>query len=468
MRNSSTYLFFSFFVFTIITFYSLTIPFFWDGTFFSEIALSFYNTGFKHLIISNAPDTGGFPLYSFYLALIWKLFGKTLAVSHFAMLPFILGTIYCYYLLAKKWLQPPFIAIAMLLLICEPVFMTQSILMGYDLFMIFFFMLSLNALFSKKEFLFSIALTLLCASSVRGIILGISLFIIDLLVNKKTDFTLIKRYLFPLLFIVCWAFYHYTVTGWFFFSPVRENTDETIVSFDMVVRQTIYIFWKINDFGRITMWCFVLVACLFLYKTNKQSELTTILKILFIPLLVLILIMAPLSNPIGQKYFIVIFLLLNISVCYFMQMLQNKKLITGLTTVFIVSLLTGNFWIYPQKYGNGWDTSLKIIPYFQLKEEMDLYIMENRIPAEKVGTQFPLISDKKFSHLSNNSFHYTDVWNGPVNNYQYFLYSNIINTNISPQMEHVRKNWILIHKKKAGQVCIELYENPEFSILLRK
>jgi hypothetical protein len=123
-------------------------------------------------------------------------------------------------------------------------------------------------------------------------------------------------------------------------------------------------------------------------------------------------------------------------------------------------MLTGNFWIYPQKFGNGWDVSLKVVPYFQMKEKMDQYVLENNISPENIGTQFPMIADKKYSHLTEGSFKYTDVWSGPINNHAYFLYSNVINTGISEQIEDVKVNWTLVKQIESGQVIIALYKNP--------
>jgi hypothetical protein len=459
MRNN--YLFLTFLVFISVTIYSLNIPFFWDGTFFSEIAVNFYNNGFGKLISPEMPDTGGFPLYSAYLSAIWKIFGKTLPVSHLALLPFILGIIFNYFLLAKKFLKKEVIPLAMILLICEPCFMTQSILMGYDLFMIFFFLVTLNALLSNRKFLFTLAFTFLCLSSVRGIMLGISLFLIDFSIHRKINLNFLKNYVIPFLFVIGWTLYHYGVAGWFLFSPERENTDESIVSFVMFLKQIMYIIWKINDFGRITLWIFLFSAGFMIYKRIK-SEFSILLKILFIPLATLIILMAPFANPIGQRYFIVIFLLLNIVVCYITQNLANKKSILIISSIFVVSLITGNFWIYPQRFGNGWDTSLKVLPYFSLKDKMDLFIIENQIQSSEVGTQFPLITDKKFSHLTDSSHYYTDVWSGPIDNHKYFLYSNVINTNIAEEVESVKKTWTLVKQMNSGEVSIALYKNPSY------
>lgn len=443
--------------FALLTAYSLRIPFFWDGTFFSEIAVRFYDSGFHPFPDPAAPDTGGFPLYPAYMALAWKCFGKSLPVSHLAMLPFVAGIAFEYIKTASRFLKPSFVFAALLLLLCEPVFVTQSILMGYDILMVYFFMLALNALLSDKKLLFSAALLLLCLSSMRGIFLGASLLLTDLFLCKKITAVRLARYIPAVLGVIAWAAYHGHVTGWFFFSPARTSTHEAVVPLPMMLRQILFIGWKVNDFGRALLWLFLITYGVILYRKSRTPELKTLLLLIFIPLIVLTACLAPFANPIGHKYFIVVFLLLNTGACYLLQTVK-RTFRYFLLPLFAVALLSGNFWIYPERYGNGWDSSLKVLPYFNLEKEMDLYIRNNRIPAALIGTQFPLIADKRFSMLGDTSYAYRNVWRGPVRNYAYFLYSNVINTDIPDQVEAVKKNWEAVKELHAGEVDLTLYK----------
>lgn len=458
MQNK--YLYFSLLFFMMLTLCSLQMPFFWDGTFFSEIALNYYTTGFENIVNTNLPDTGGFPMYSIYMALMWKIFGKSLVVSHLALFPFVAGIALQYFRLAKRFLAPAMMPFAFLLLVCEPCLSTQTALMGYDLLMIFFFLSALNALLSGRDLIFAIVFTLLCMSSMRGIILGAGILLIDLSIYKKLNYSLLKKYIPAVLIFLCWSLFHYQKTGWFFFSPQRENTDEALVSFSQAIRNLFFIGWKISDIGRITLWFFFIVAGIIIYGKKEGKDLHLLLKIICIPLLVCMLCMIPLSNPVGHKYFIVVFLLLNIGVCYLLQFLESKKTKIMLVVLFSASLIGGNFILYPERYGNAWDSSLKVLPYFSLKEEMDHYTATQKIDPAAIGTQYPLISDKRFSHLQDSTYAYTNVWRGPLHQYDYFLQSNVINTDIPKQIEEVKRSWILLKKLEKGQVYISLYKNP--------
>jgi len=404
-------------------------------------------------------DTGGFPMYSAYLSICWNLFGKSLLVSHLVLLPFVLGLVYEYFKLARKYLNEKMQVFAMILLMIEPVLVTQSILMGYDVLMVWLFLMSLNLLLSNKHTLFSIALIFLCMSSIRGILLGSALFILDLFLNKKISVFGFSKYIPAFLALLLWGYYHYHKTGWFIFSPEREDNAESTLSISNAIRQAGYILWKINDLGRVFLWSFLFPAGYYFYKKNHSKTIRELFKIVFVPLLTLSIFMSFLANPIGPKYFIAVFLCLQIAICFLLQQFSSNLKRNILFAAICLGLVTGNFWLYPERYGNAWDSSLKVIPYFKLKDRMDEFVRQNKIDLKTIGTQFPLIADKQFSDLSDTSFQYTNVWLGPVENYEYYLQSNVINTDIPEQIERVKKRWTLIRTEECGQVYLSLYRN---------
>src|SRR5687768_9297401 len=93
------------FLLLLLTILSLRIPFFWDSAFFSAASVHFYEFGFSGFIAPEEFDTGGFPLYSTYMTSVWKLFGKSLIVSHFAIFPFLIGLLWEFYKLCKRYLN---------------------------------------------------------------------------------------------------------------------------------------------------------------------------------------------------------------------------------------------------------------------------------------------------------------------------------------------------------------------------
>ncbi|MBK5286071.1 MAG: hypothetical protein JJE25_11785, partial [Bacteroidia bacterium] len=206
-----------------LTFFNSNIPFFWDGDLLSREAHFYFENNFPGFILPADLDRDGTPvLYAVYLAAIWKLFGKTLLISHLALLPFLLGIAWEYFKLAKKFLNASMISFAMLLLVFEPTFVTQSVIMGFDILMLYFFLVSLNALLLSNKIVYSLSLSLLGLCGIRGIILAVSLLIIHaalrLLIDRKIKYKESLWYAFPIIIFACITFTHYNKTGWFFIS----------------------------------------------------------------------------------------------------------------------------------------------------------------------------------------------------------------------------------------------------------
>jgi hypothetical protein len=452
-----------FILLTLLTIFSFNIPFFWDSTFFSGLSIYFYENGMNGLIAPESFDTGGFPMYSIYLTALWKCFGKTLLVSHLAMLPFLFGLLYEFFKLAKRYLNEKTIVWAIILLLLEPVFITQSMFMGYDIIIAYFFLLSLNALYNKKSILFSIALLLLCLISIRGMMLSVALFIIDLYHNRKFNFTFLKNYIAAILILLLWAFYHKQQTGWYIFSPLRESNAEQFSGINMMLRQFLYILWKNLDMGRIALWIIFIFFCLYFFKKTKSEQHKEVLRNVSVPFVILTSFMILIKNPIGHKYFLVVFCMLIIATCYFIQHIekQNTRRLTFL--MLAMCLIAGNFIIYPQRYGNAWDSSLKVISYFPLEQKMRTYIHTKQIDSETIGTQFPLTNNVSSSTLADTSVaSYKDIETNPINNFPYFLYCNIINSGRMADLENIQKNWIVEKELKSGMVELILYKNPNF------
>ena len=69
--------------------------FFWDTVqLASQHAQFFLENGFSTFLLPDEMDSGHPPTFGFYLALVWRVFGKTLSISHLAMLPFLLGIVW--------------------------------------------------------------------------------------------------------------------------------------------------------------------------------------------------------------------------------------------------------------------------------------------------------------------------------------------------------------------------------------
>ena len=79
---------------TIVTWLVADHSFFWDTVqLASKHAHWYYENNFHYLFLPETINSGHPPLFGMYLAVCWQLLGKSLIVSHFSMLPFLLAII---------------------------------------------------------------------------------------------------------------------------------------------------------------------------------------------------------------------------------------------------------------------------------------------------------------------------------------------------------------------------------------
>jgi hypothetical protein len=451
--------------FSLICVLSCHVPFFWDVAYFSEQAGFFFRHGFSSLLPPADLDNSGFPLYGILLALVWKTAGRTLLVSHLAILALVFGITGSYYHLLRKFLRPAMIPYALLLFCLEPCFLTQSILMAPDLLLLFFFLSAVNALLEKKLVLFALFLLFLGACSVRGLITAGAIALLPLLFGSdsvKNRLRYLWCYLPILIFILGWAIYHHRQSGWYFLSPLRAGTDEHLIPTSLLFKQLLLLCWKMADSGRLILWL-IFTAGIWIKKESFRADLL-FRRLVFLLVILLItdgLLMIPLSNPGSARYFLPVFSLLMVGVCYLLQDLSAGKKQIWFAFISLV-LISGNFWIYPERLSNGWDTSLKVIPYFGLRNEMTVLIRDHDIQPEEIATQFPLIGDRSDTYLEPFHDQFINALDGPVSKFHYYLHSNVCNTDLLPQIEEIKLRWKTVCTLKKGQVYLNLYENPDW------
>jgi hypothetical protein len=124
-----------------------------------------------------------------------------------------------------------------------------------------------------------------------------------------------------------------------------------------------------------------------------------------------------------------------------------------------LGLITGNFWMYGGGLSNGWDSTLKVLPYFKLRNEMIAFTKTQNIPALSIGTKYPMHHDLKYTDLQKESFHFTEIGNDSLEKFQYVLFSNV--SNIFTVQEKNRLNeWKTVQEYNSGQISLKLMKKP--------
>jgi hypothetical protein len=194
------------------------------------------------------------------LATIWTLFGKNLFVTHMAFLPFTVGCFYQVLVLVKntfknydeKGLFTP-ILISCLITIADTSFLTQTILLGTDVCIIFFSLLTINQIIKDKKKLISLCFICLLITR-RGMIISATLmifyFLNHILKNKENNnIKNLLKHLLPtlpaILLVIVFIILRLKNTGWFFTSEDNAwaGTGD-IVNLHQFIKNVIVLIWK--------------------------------------------------------------------------------------------------------------------------------------------------------------------------------------------------------------------------------
>ncbi len=429
--------------------------FFWDTVQLGSLHADFYySSNFSTLLLPNGIDSGHIPAFGMYIGAMWKLFGRTLIVSHLAMLPFAIGIVWQLSLLCRKFIDPKYIGIAVLLIFLDPTLLSQMTLISPDVPLIFFFLLGMNAILENKKTLLLLSVFFLFLTSMRGMMVSLCLLILDIYCNvtfvkhvKQMFLVLLKRsviYLPALILFIAFSLYHYQIKGWIGF----HNTSPWATSFESVGLKG-FIFnigilgWRLLDFGRIAVWAVLFILFIFYRKYFWKNKKTKTLIIFSITLLVILSSnMLWAKGLLGHRYLLPIYLafsLLAVQILFSPYVKRNFKLVLGI--IWAVVIITGNLWIYPPKIAQGWDATLAHLPYYNLRKEAINYIDEQNIEVENVATFFP----------NNAVFDYTDLDNDPrqfalfTGENPYVFYSNVFNIS-DKDFEKIHSNYKAIKK----------------------
>jgi len=340
--------------------------------------------------------------------------------------------------------------------------------MAYDIVLAGAFIWAMIMLLENRRTLYSVLLVLLLLISIRGLYFVLGLFLCDILINyrniKENLYKKITPYFIFFCVLVAWLIYHKMQTGWYLIPDNLENTHRSFLGFEMILKQLVYITWKLLDFGIIIIWISAFLISIVLFKKKlADNKFKQLLSFLLIITLVLSLGMAVLSNPVGHKYFIVVYCLVTILAANIF-IIFKKQLVKWSILLFLILVLTaGNFILYPVKLGNGWDCSLKTLPYFSLEKELKSYVLEHNINPSEVYTYFPVYNNHKNSYLQND-FAYAKADEADVNKCPYFIVSNIYNVQNPDELMKLTKNWLLLKHLRKGQIFLTLYKNPSSAI----
>ncbi len=453
----------------LLTYFVKDHAFFWDTVqLASKQAHWYFDNDFRYFFLPQEIDSGHPPFFGMLLALIWKIFGKTLWISHFLMLPFLLGIVFFVHQLGEYFLGKENAGYLLLLIVLDPFLLGQSILVSPDIVLVFGWLMALWSVIYERRFLLIFTCMLLAAISMRGMMVVFSVFLFDAyrLYNSdwswrtywKTFLSYVPAGIFALLFL----FFHYKHTGWIGYhegsswAPLFER-----VSVQGFLRNIGLLGWRLLDFGRLFLWIIIGIGVLKIWKrgiglTSQNKELMA----LFIAtLLVLTPSMLLHKGLMAHRYLLPVVLIIDFIAVAILFKLELKPAFKKMAyIVMLLALFTGNFWVYPKHVAQGWDSALAHYPYYELRNKMIHYIDENQIPIEVVGTEFPMIGKMEFIDLNSREigFHKKDFEKD-----MYILYSNVFNDFSDEELSKLETDFDVQKAFYSGQLCMILYKRKE-------
>ena len=447
---------------TLISILSSNNPFFWDNLIQLSIPANwYYNTNFSTFYIPSEIGTGHPTFISMYLASVWKLFGRSLFVSHLAFLPIIYGFILETYKLIFFFSKHRVHSILILILVLiETTILSQLSSLTFEVFHLYFLVLSLNAILLNKRILLAIAFTCLCLTSLRGSISAFGLLLFALIYYyddvKKIKLVRFKPFIPGLIALTLFLISFYLVQNWVIHNTISNKWSQSseMASFNQIGSNFLHFSFKFIDYGKIILWVFIAKIIFdFIYKKTKLSHETKLLLLISIcQIVVFAIVILPSRNSIGHRYLIPAYLFIIILIGLW---LFNQKHKLRIYTSILVLFIAGNFVVYPMKMSQGWDSSTLQWTYFSLRREAINYIEENGIDICEVGTYFPNSSTFEITDLNPQE---TNFKNADLKNDTYILFSNVYNRNDSDIDELFSDSWNIIKSFKRLNVNVILFK----------
>ena len=436
-------------VYAIIIIYFSNTPVFWDMYGQVKTAHYYLETNFSNLFPNGNgfTDNGYFPIYTIYLAACFKLFGFKLWVAHASVLPFIIGLLYQLQHFCKRFLSAEKTLVVLLFTIIHPVIEAQSIYFSSEICYVFLATWMLNAIQDERASRMALSSTLLCLLNFRALPFVILIWIYFVFIKKqKSAWYLVASFLISAI----WIFIHLKMSGWLFENP--ENIGHrTMLGFSGMLKNFFWCTVKLTDFANIIALIFIGLFC---FNHKKMSAPITFVALAALSIFIFCV---PLSNPINNRYFLLIYVLAISAFIFSVSSFSIQKFIAA-CLLFVVFLIQSNWLTKPDKYGNAWDCNLQSLNYFDVRNELDACVLENKIDAKSLAAGFQLYFNDAFYLMNDSNKEYDLLSDTEMPTNLYIADSNICNNYNAKRKEYVEKNYTLVKSFVKGSVYIHLYK----------
>ena len=439
-------------------------PLFWDNLpYVGGIADYFFENGIAASIfhLPKDWDVAHSPVFAALLAFGWKVFGKSLLVSYFVQLPFVLITLFCLFelvgILSNKWWAKLAFCI---LLLADTMFFTQLNQLGYEWIMLAPFMISLLTLFqnfysgnfnSNVLARYGLGIWFLPFTQLRGVnmvvmLTGISFVLVFREKGYKRAIQLfLKRDLWLIfgagLITFLWLLTHKLMCGYW------TNASGTAWSGEHLIPSSILGFgykillsiWRLFDYGFVIYLVLMPILAAWFYRDQKEIKKIETGILLFVFAFVLLALQFSFFDiPICHRYFFVLHLLIPIGFIWLLSQLQ-KKIPLLVLCVACLGLASGYFWEYPERMANGREVQGSSMCYFSLRDSVENYMIQENISSHDVVSHFPICVPNDWVKLTNTNQGALCGDIDTAQNPKFILYSNFSNGFTNAEKYRMRK-----------------------------
>src|SRR5690606_2009627 len=238
-------------------------PLFWDTIQFSGHHPNWYfHNQFRYFLLPDYCDSGHPPTFGMYIAALWMLLGKSLVVTHLAMLPFLILLVVQAVQLGQRLFpmdgRKSFMLTAIVL--SEGVLLAQCSLVSPDILVVAFFLTGVNALLKRNRTVLTLAVMGLGLISMRAMMAAVSLYAFSIII----DWAKRNELFIPFLWKKVWPFvpggllalaflvYHLYAKGWTGYHEGSPWADAFLhVGPSGVAKNIVVLAWRLVDIGKV-------------------------------------------------------------------------------------------------------------------------------------------------------------------------------------------------------------------------
>lgn len=391
-------------------------PLFWDNVLLTGRIPTHYLEHWGYFSFAPESMAGYPPLWGYYIAAGWSVLGRSLAATHWLMLPILWGISWQAVVLLESFIARRALAVSAITLMGLPVLLSLQAQAGPDLAMIWFYLAALNAIIDRSRGRLAFYLVLLAIISPRGAVCCLGLFVLDQILLGNRVFTfqwqwgLSKLLAFVPAGLVFLGWYglqheHY---GWWFNNPNGEWSSAAGFADPMMYLRNLGIAcWRMIDFGQaiIFLWLLTLLPGVLRGQTEYLPHRGVLALLFLVPGIAFTLFFSAFENPIGHRYVVLPVFFAGIWLLYELSERYKYNRFTPRVAVLWLFFATGHFWVglYPQSIAKGWDGTLCHLNFLKTKLSALEYLHRKNIPLHEVGATFPSLDAVDASQLNGDT-----------------------------------------------------------------